>query len=225
MSTTDHSDIAATAASARGEETRDRILRAALTIFGKDGFERATTRKIAEAAEVNLPAIKYYFESKEGLYLACARSIVGVYERGVGETVVSIAQQAVDGLSPEAARASLKTVVRLLVELIEASPGANLWTGFVLREMTVPGPAFEILYNELWAPGVELTAMLIAQIEGRPVADEDARLTALLLHGGMTAFSTTWPVSRKYLGWTENPKRLTETMLPILEAQIDRLGR
>jgi TetR/AcrR family transcriptional regulator, regulator of cefoperazone and chloramphenicol sensitivity len=48
----------------RGEETRTRILEAALELFAASGFEGASTRTIAEQAGVNLPAIQYYFGSK-----------------------------------------------------------------------------------------------------------------------------------------------------------------
>ena len=53
---------------AKGEAARLRILDAALAAFGEGGFKGATTRQIAEAAGVNLPALKYYFGGKEGLY-------------------------------------------------------------------------------------------------------------------------------------------------------------
>src|SRR3546814_5183520 len=58
---------------AKGEQTRARLLAAALDCFGPDGFEKVTTRQIATRAGVNLPALTYYFGSKEGLYLACAQ--------------------------------------------------------------------------------------------------------------------------------------------------------
>src|ERR1700747_1053947 len=61
---------------ARGEETRARIVAAALRMFGERGFEAASTRDIATIAGVNAPALQYYFDNKEGLYLACVEHIV-----------------------------------------------------------------------------------------------------------------------------------------------------
>jgi AcrR family transcriptional regulator len=54
----------------RGEETRRRILGTALEMFAEQGYEATSTRLLAERAGVNLPAIPYYFGSKEGLYRA-----------------------------------------------------------------------------------------------------------------------------------------------------------
>jgi AcrR family transcriptional regulator len=54
----------------KSEETRKRILAAALAIFRERGFEKATMREIAEAAEVATGAAYYYFDSKDALVMA-----------------------------------------------------------------------------------------------------------------------------------------------------------
>ena len=59
----------------RGDETRLRIIEAAIESFGEHGFEGASTRDIAARAGVNAPALQYYFENKEGVYRACAEYI------------------------------------------------------------------------------------------------------------------------------------------------------
>jgi AcrR family transcriptional regulator len=56
-------------ASLKSEETRDRIIHAALTLFRERGFEVATMRDIAEAAGVANGAAYYYFPSKEAIVL------------------------------------------------------------------------------------------------------------------------------------------------------------
>src|SRR6204780_4233675 len=73
--------VAANGGYQKGEETKERILNAALAEFGNASFLTATTRGIAEAAGVSLPTLQYYFGSKEGLYLACAEAIVAQYGR------------------------------------------------------------------------------------------------------------------------------------------------
>src|SRR5581483_5778099 len=60
---------------ARGEETRLRIIATAIPLFGSKGFDAVSTREIAAEAGVNPPALQYYFDSKEGLYRACAEHI------------------------------------------------------------------------------------------------------------------------------------------------------
>jgi AcrR family transcriptional regulator len=59
-----------TPAKPKGEETRDRIHAAALSLFRKKGFDATTMRDVAAAADVALGAAYYYFPSKEALVLA-----------------------------------------------------------------------------------------------------------------------------------------------------------
>ena len=57
-------------ATAKAEETRERILDAALRLFRERGFDEATMRDIAAAAGVATGAAYYYFRSKEELVMA-----------------------------------------------------------------------------------------------------------------------------------------------------------
>ena len=57
----------------RSAETSGKILRAAQKLFALRGFNGVTMRAVASEAGVNLASIVYYFENKEGLYLAVYR--------------------------------------------------------------------------------------------------------------------------------------------------------
>ena len=54
----------------RQQDTRERILDQALPLFAEHGFAGTSTRMIAKAASVNVATLAYYFNGKEGLYLA-----------------------------------------------------------------------------------------------------------------------------------------------------------
>lgn len=54
----------------KSDETRARILNAALDLFRRKGFDRATMREIAAEAQVAPGAAYYYFESKESIVMA-----------------------------------------------------------------------------------------------------------------------------------------------------------
>jgi AcrR family transcriptional regulator len=51
--------------------TRERILRAASDLFGRQGFSRVSMRMVALAAGVTKPALYYYFRDKESLFEEC----------------------------------------------------------------------------------------------------------------------------------------------------------
>lgn len=70
----------------KAEETRERILDAALRLFRKRGFDSTTMRDIAAEAEVATGAAYYYFPSKEAFVMA-------FYERTCDETREVLAAQ------------------------------------------------------------------------------------------------------------------------------------
>ena len=54
----------------KGEDTRDRIYNAALTLFRERGFDATTMRDVAAAAGMSLGAAYHYFPSKDAIVLA-----------------------------------------------------------------------------------------------------------------------------------------------------------
>lgn len=142
----------------RGEDTRRRILEAALEIFAAQGYEGASTRALAERAGVNLPAIQYYFGSKEGLYLA-------VLEESYRRMRSIESQLSLDDLPPEDALRRLvgftfdhhhgnQGYIRLVMsENMER--GSYLAQSKIIQELNVPAiGAIDKLYARGVAEGV-----------------------------------------------------------------------
>lgn len=61
----------------RADQTRTRILEAALREFSAHGLAGARTDQIASAAGVNKALLYYYFENKEKLYIAALETAAG----------------------------------------------------------------------------------------------------------------------------------------------------
>jgi len=59
----------------RSDQTRTRILEAAVTQFSEKGLDGARTEQIAEAAGVNKALLYYYFQGKEALYSAAIKHV------------------------------------------------------------------------------------------------------------------------------------------------------
>jgi TetR/AcrR family transcriptional regulator, regulator of cefoperazone and chloramphenicol sensitivity len=214
----------ATAGYRKGEETRQRILDGALKAFGAASFTEATTRQIAEAAGVSLPTLQYYFGDKEGLYRACAEAIVERFRRHTSATAAKARQALHETSGVETARAQLKALIGALAGFLVGSKEAESWAQFVGRELRDPGPAFEILYENLWRPGVDITARLIARMLGRAEDDPAARIQALLLISSLLAFQSGRNISLRTMRWTTiGPKELA-MVLSILDEQIDAIG-
>ena len=69
----------------RGANARLALIEAGMDLFGEYGFKGATTRMIADQAEVNISAIAYYFGGKEELYYAVAEFILSEMVRHFNE--------------------------------------------------------------------------------------------------------------------------------------------
>ena len=63
------------------QDSRAAILKAALSVFARRGFEGASTREVAEAAGVNNAMIYYHFKDKNELYRAVLADSFTAFER------------------------------------------------------------------------------------------------------------------------------------------------
>jgi TetR/AcrR family transcriptional regulator len=97
------------ARAAQREQTRERIVDAAVAAFADLGFRAASTRDIASRAGVTQGLVTYHFTSKEDLWFAAAdRIFAGFREEVLGE-------RGADGRNPRAAaRDALRRYVRFV---------------------------------------------------------------------------------------------------------------
>lgn len=191
---------AATQGYKKGEETRRRILSAASQIFGEHGFASATTRMIAQKAETNLPALTYYFGNKEGLYLACADEIVADYHKSVGALAEQIAASLATRMDAETAQNLLFDLLSNLARFLLTSPDTESRALFIQHEMASPGAAFEILYSQLWNPGIGLTALLIRAASGDKIGERAAWVRAVMMIGSLTSLISGRPIITRTVG-------------------------
>lgn len=68
---------------ARGEETRVRIVEAAGQLFLERGFEAASVSAIARAARVSVPALYWHYESKTDICYAVLERAMGLFAEAV----------------------------------------------------------------------------------------------------------------------------------------------
>lgn len=100
-------------------ETREQLLAAARQEFAAKGFRGATTRAIAEAAEVDIALIAHYFGDKQGLFDA-ALELPAHVRAAMGRALSGEAEDAGEHLTrtylglweDEATRAQLLAIVR-----------------------------------------------------------------------------------------------------------------
>ncbi len=206
---------------AKSADTRRAILRAAIQAFGRAGYSAATTRQIAEAAGVNQPAINYYFGGKDGLYKACAEEILANFTGPLGEVSQRAYTATQSGLDRDGAAAQLKELLSALADVMILSEEVSEAAGFINREMREPGLAHQILYRNLWAPGIELAASLIANAKGRRSVEAGDRVDAIMMISGISVFAPGHSVSMQVMQWEAAGEAGKALVLERLGVQID----
>jgi AcrR family transcriptional regulator len=174
---------------ARGEDTRRRILETALDIFAAEGFEGASTRHLAERSGVNLPAIQYYFGSKEGLYRAVIEHIVQLNEAHMAPLAAKVKAALADPKSePELLLDLLCEIFESFVTLVSGGAQAESRRQLYARAEVDRSAGLELLHEsgvkEVFQPCLKLVARLL----GQPVGDPATVLRTLALFGQVTIF-------------------------------------
>lgn len=208
----------------RGEDTRQRLIEAALVIFGEAGFAGASTRMLADAAGANLAAIPYHFGSKEGLYRAAAEFIVESCGREILPTVDRV-NLALAGkkLARVDAIALLHQLLERFSAIVIGSEFSDRFAGFVMREQLQPGAAFEILYEGLMSKVMEPCRKLLAIALARPHDDIKILIRAQTLLGQILVFRTSRACVFRQLGWRDISPEHLKLIHSIVAENIDRI--
>jgi AcrR family transcriptional regulator len=201
----------------RGEQTRLRLLEAAIDVFGRHGYE-ASTRELASAAGVNVAMIPYHFGSKHGLYLAAADHIAAGVLSHVGGAFGAARQRLADGVGAvgaDEARQLLVTILTAYAHML-LEPGSAAWARFIIREQMEPSQAFERLYSGFMEAALATITQLVGRATGRQAASRATRLRAMSLMGQVLMFRAAHTTAMRQLGWTE----IGERELAVVRAAI-----
>jgi AcrR family transcriptional regulator len=157
------------------QDTRELLLKAASKLFAEKGFEAVTTRNLAEAADVNIAMIAYYFGSKDGLFKA-------MIEERFPKTVTKLRSiQKQEGTAWD----KISAIIDLYVERIA---GDGSFHKVVFRELTLE---HRTEHRELILSGIEQNwKIIISYIEegqesGLFKSDIDPEFTIASMFGTM----------------------------------------
>jgi TetR/AcrR family transcriptional regulator, regulator of cefoperazone and chloramphenicol sensitivity len=211
---------------ARGAETRQRIVEAALDVFGAHGFDEASTRQIADRAGVNLAALHYYFTGKDGLYHACAEHLASYGETLVGPFLARIDAALAD---PRSTQRSLRVLLRAMLDGLAdrlVSPGdPPAWIVFVLREQLRPTGAYQVLHERIGARLIGSFAALAGRLIGQPADAQDTILRTLAMFGPLMLFQRARGAALLALGWPDyGGARLALVKATLWDAALGALG-
>jgi AcrR family transcriptional regulator len=156
-----------------GEDTRRRLLHAALRQFAARGYATTTTRELADAAGVNVASISYHFGDKAGLYRAAFFEPMGAPEP-------EIARFDDDRLDAEA---MLRGFYAVFLEPLRDPETAALNTRLHFREMLEPTGLWQEVMERLFDPLHAALLRQLVRLLGLAAPDEELHRLAAVLTG------------------------------------------
>jgi TetR/AcrR family transcriptional regulator, regulator of cefoperazone and chloramphenicol sensitivity len=212
---------------ARGEETRARIVAAALKMFGERGFDGASTRDIAADAGVNAPALQYYFDTKEGVYLACVEHI----GKCVWEYLSEATADAERALAANADDAELIKAFCAIqeqhAEFMFTSKKTKDWGLFMARLQSGEGPqaGFEFIYKHVSYRLGNVMSTIVGRLLGRPADDEETVVRTTIVNGQLHVFHVARRSVLAKLNWDGINERRLDLLKGIIREHTSVLLR
>lgn len=167
---------------------RERLLEAAVDIFGKHGYEAATTRMITAEAGANIAAIPYYFGGKEGLYRAVITHVVEIFNQEIGGLLEDIQAISLTGdIDRNLALSKLQHLIEKLIQLVVGSSQGQRFARIIMREQTNPSSDYDQIYSGFMEPVLNTVAKLVMAASGER-SEHRAKLRSMALIGQVLAF-------------------------------------
>lgn len=154
-------------------DPRQRLVHAGLRLFATQGYSKTSTRELAEAAQVNVAAISYYFGDKAGLYRAAFNEPGGSPDEEMARW------NRPEQTLPEA----LHGFYAGFLEPLRQGDVARLCMKLHLREMLEPTGLWEADPTFGVGPLHEALLALLARHLGLPGVDDDLQRLAICLTG------------------------------------------
>lgn len=185
----------------RGALARDRMLMAALDLFGRHGFEATTTRMVAHQAGMNLGAIPYYFGSKDDLYGEAAAWLADYIAERMREPLSQLRTACEGERDPEQLVAHLVAFMQAHARSLLTDAVPSSWIQFYMRAQTECDVAFERLFAQVISPSHDTVCAVLANIMQLPADHPRTRALAYLSFHQSVCFRLTGDVLLRRLGW------------------------
>ena len=161
----------------KSEQTRERLLDAAAKVFRDKGYAGARLSDIAERAEMHVPGVYYYFDSKEALVEEVLRAGVAKAFSFVEERVAEVPK---GGPALDRLRAAIEGHVLVVLEIGDYTSANIRIFGQLPDEIRRHHLAQQRAYGDLWRRLLE-----DARAAGELRADLDLSVLRMLILGAL----------------------------------------
>ena len=167
------------------DDTREKLIQAAGTVFAERGFQGATIREICRGAGANVAAVNYTFGDKMGLYTEVLRHSV----RAAKTAALSAALD--ESLTPEE---TIRLVIRARLMSLCQEERPDWHFRIVMHEFSHPTPAMARVIDEGMRPIYDRMRKAVGKIIGLPADHENTRLCVNSMVGQVLFYTFSRPV-------------------------------
>lgn len=202
---------------------REKIIYAAIDLFGEYGFDGASIRDIAKKAGQNIGSISYYFGDKKGLYTAVAEEIITHMKQKLSAKVQEIEDE-LGRTQPtlEDYRAHMRYLVRTMVmALVQHDSKTRGVTLIFAREQFAPTHVLKIFYDRVHAPTQKIFCRLLAGALGKNPESEEIKVRSYTLFGMGMIFRMAREMVLLRTGWKTMGEREVKLIADIVCEHID----
>lgn len=173
------------------DDTRQRLIDSAGTIFYEKGYDATSIRDICRAAAANIAAVNYHFGDKRSLYLAAVR-----HAQSCSDTENPESQWPAE--MPPAQR--LREFIRTMLERKLDSSRPVWHMGIMLREMAHPTEACAAVVEDYIRPMANGLRSILLELLGQDFPEEQGNLIGFSIVGQVLFYYVHQPIIRLLIG-------------------------
>lgn len=169
------------------EDSRRRLLQAAIQVFSEHGYDDASIRAICARARVNIAMVRFHFGDKRSLYDEVIKHVADIDARK------QLLQRAIqESASPEAAlRLAIHTVFRRLIAQTDQS---QVHLRLMLNELTNPSSVLTKEVEATMRPLYDQFRKVVGEILELPMDHPRTRLSTHSVLGQMAHYVHARPI-------------------------------
>lgn len=188
----------------RGEETRARIIKTAIALFGENGFAGVSTREIAGAAGVPAPSLQYYFENKEGLYQACLDDIQETALKAAGPALAHAESLLSENTDPDSLIDAYCMILDSMADFLFDTPDAASRALFIVQQHLPSSSISTAAPNKSFGRRIRSCCTgIVARIVQHELSLEELRIRATTINGQLLVVHLARQHLPEMIGWEE----------------------
>jgi AcrR family transcriptional regulator len=183
-------------------ETRQKLVDAGIRLFAEHGYRGVSVRDLCNEAKVNVAAINYHFGGKKDLYHAIFETTLDADEPRFQEVMETL-QTLINNAHGDRAQlaAAVGVFVRSMLGHLAADDQKGWFGVLIIRELTFPSAAFDLIYTRRAEPLERMLAKIISAVNGESARSPQVRILAHAVIGMIFNLGISRSILWRLMNW------------------------